>query len=100
MTLEQFRDSLSREAAPEGVAAPTEALWWDAKGDWVRAHALVDDLDTPQAMAVHAYLHRKQGEAWNAEYWYKLSSRTFYRPALEDEWQALAEGLVEGLPGG
>jgi hypothetical protein len=44
-------------------------------------------------MAVHAYLHRKEGAASNAEYWYRLAGRTFHRPALEDEWTALIEGL-------
>jgi hypothetical protein len=43
---------------------------------------------------VHAYLHRKEGAAWNADYWYGKAGRKFHRPALDDEWQALAEGLL------
>jgi hypothetical protein len=75
------------------VAAPLAALWWDAKGDWARAHGMVDDLSTPDAMAVHAYLHRKEGVEWNADYWYSRAGRTFRRPTLEAEWEALVEGL-------
>jgi hypothetical protein len=45
-------------------------------------------------MAVHAYLHRKEGEAWNADYWYKRAGRRFHRPALDAEWTALAEALL------
>jgi hypothetical protein len=79
---------------PEGLTAPLEALWWDAKGDWARAHALVDELETPEGMSVHAYLHRKEGEAWNADYWYKLAGRKYHREKLEEEWEALVVGLL------
>jgi hypothetical protein len=70
------------------------ALWWDAKGDWVQAHGLVDELETRDGMAVHAYLHRKEGSAWNADYWYERAGRGFYRETLEEEWEALVEGLA------
>jgi hypothetical protein len=95
MTAEEFRASASAAAPPHRLPAPLEALWWDAKGDWARAHALVNELEIPDAMAVHAYLHRKEGAHGNAGYWYGRAGRRFHRPALEDEWQALVEGLLE-----
>jgi hypothetical protein len=91
MPLEEFRASLEGEAPRIGLSAPVAALWWDAKGDWSRAHALVDELET---MAVHAYLHRKEGSASNADYWYQRSGRNFFRPTLDAEWEALVEGLL------
>jgi hypothetical protein len=94
MNIVEFTESLQRSAPSPEFSAPLEALWWDAKSDWTRAHALVDELETPEAMAVHAYLHRKEGNASNAEYWYRLAGRTFYRPTLEAEWTALVEGLL------
>jgi len=33
-------------------------------------------------MAVHAYLHRKEGVEWNAEYWYSRAGRHYHRPTL------------------
>jgi hypothetical protein len=93
MTFAEMRALLSTEEAPEGLSAPLAALWWDAKGDWQRAHALVDELETTEGMAVHAYLHRKEGEAWNADYWYERAGRRFHRAKLEEEWEALVEGL-------
>jgi hypothetical protein len=45
-------------------------------------------------MAVHAYLHRKEGQAANSEYWYQRAGREFHRPEFEDEWQALATSLL------
>lgn len=96
MTVEQFLDSLINATAPDpSLAAPLAALWWDAHGDWSRAHDLVDSLDTPKGMAVHAYLHRKEGVDWNADYWYRRAGRSFYRPTLEAEWRALVEDLLK-----
>jgi hypothetical protein len=93
MTAKDFRKTLAREFPPEGLEAPLSALWWDAKGDWVQAHSLVDELETRDGMAVHAYLHRKQGVGWNADYWYERAGRTFYRDSLDAEWEVLVEGL-------
>lgn len=91
-----FEDSLRAEAPPENWPAPLAALWWDARGDWARAHGLVDDLETPDGMAVHAYLHRKEGAEWNAEYWYRRAGTRFRRPSLQDEWQALVDAFTAG----
>jgi hypothetical protein len=76
MRADELRATLSLEEPPGELTAPLAALWWDAKGDWARAHALVDELETPEGMAVHAYLHRKEGEAWNADYWYERAAFT------------------------
>jgi hypothetical protein len=96
MNSEEFRSSVRGEAPRTGLSAPLMALWWDAKGDWARAHALVDELKTVDGMAVHAYLHRKEGSASNADYWYRHAGRSFYRPTLEAEWAALVERLLSG----
>jgi len=94
MNIVLFQASIDSDAPPGGLSAPLEALWWDKRGDWSRAHNLVDELETAEAMAVHAYLHRKEGEQWNADYWYRLAGRSCYRLHLNDEWAALAEGLL------
>ena len=94
MTALEFQKSLAAEFPPQGIRSTLAALWWDAKGDWQQAHILVDELETAEGMAVHAYLHRKEGAASNAEYWYQRAGRDFYRPALQDEWQALVGGLT------
>ncbi len=94
MNLDEFRGSLTEEAPPKALSAPLTALWWDAKRDWTRAHALVDELETEDGMAVHAYLHRKEGSVTNADYWYGRAGRSFHRPTLEAEWTALVEGLL------
>jgi hypothetical protein len=95
MNLEQFDASIAEEKVPPvGLSIPLAALWCDAKGDWARAHSLVDELESVEGMAVHAYLHRKEGSASNADYWYQRSGRRFYRPTLDAERSALIEGLL------
>ena len=93
MKQEEFRSTLKDAQPPAGFSVPLAALWWDAKGDWTRAHALVDELETKDGMAVHAYVHRKEGNATNADYWYARAGREFFRPALDAEWEALVEGI-------
>jgi hypothetical protein len=93
MKVGEFRATLTSEVPPAGLPAAMAALWWDAKGDWVQAHGLVDELESAAGMAVHAYLHRKEGSGWNADYWYERAGRGFYRERLEEEWEALVEGL-------
>jgi len=95
MTLPQFTESLADETPNSGLPAPLLALWWDAKGNWPQAHSLVDELETRDGMAVHAYLHRKEGSASNAEYWYRRSG-AFRRSTLDAEWAALVEALLAG----
>jgi hypothetical protein len=94
MTLGEFRASLALDEPPHDLTAPLVALWWDAKGDWARAHGMVDELETREGMAVHAYLHRKEGAASNADYWYSRAGRDFRRSTLDAEWEVLATSLL------
>lgn len=97
MNTAAFTASLSTTAPPAHLPPPLEALWWDAKGDWSRAHSLIDDLETVDAMAVHAYLHRKEGSDWNADYWYRRAGSAHRRPTLEAEWATLVEALLKTI---
>jgi hypothetical protein len=94
MTPTEFTQSLAAPAPPAGLSAPLKALWYDARGDWTEAHAQVDELETQDGMAVHAYLHRKEGAAGNADYWYSRSTTDYRRPTLEAEQAALLAALL------
>lgn len=88
--------SLRQLPAAEAAALPPllQALWHDAHGDWSRAHSLAQDIDTPDAARIHAYLHRKEGEDWNARYWYRRAGQPAFTGSLEDEWHTLATALL------
>ena len=70
MTLEEFHKSLNSEHPPEDLTPSLAALWWDAKGDWTKAHEFAQRDEGPAGAWVHAYLHRKEGDLSNAGYWY------------------------------
>ena len=66
-----------------------KALQLDQSGDWQGAHQLVDHLISKEAAWVHAYLHRKEGDQWNADYWYRRAGKTSFRGSLKEEWDQL-----------
>ncbi|WP_224998743.1 hypothetical protein [Cesiribacter sp. SM1] len=66
-----------------------KALYWDKKGDWEKAHDIVQDLESPEASWIHAYLHRKEGDEWNAGYWYRRAGKSIYTGPLDQEWEEL-----------
>jgi len=94
MNIQEFMGTLVDECPDEQLSAPLAALWWDSKGDWERAHALVDELSSKEGMAVHAYLHRKEGSSGNADYWYRRSGTEYRRSTLDAEWDALVNALL------
>jgi len=66
-----------------------QSLWYDGKGNWARAHAVVDHLDDQDAASVHAYLHRKEGDIGNADYWYRKARKVRPDIPLNTEWEQL-----------
>ena len=95
LNIDGFLASLVHGKPPEDLHPVLAALWWDANGKWNNAHKLVEELETPDAMAVHAYLHRKEGDQSNADYWYRRAGQSFRRSSLEAEWHALVDGMLE-----
>lgn len=96
MTLQDFRKSLSDPEPPPDVCAALCGLWWDAKGNWARGHESAQKDEGPAGAWVHAYLHRKEGDAPNAEYWYSRAGKTPSRGSLEEEWGNIAQALLGG----
>ena len=94
MDLTEFRASTAAAAPPDGLSLPLQTLWWDAKGDWARAHTCAQDDRTPAGSAVHAYLHRVEGDLPNAGGWYRRAGRTAETGPLEAEWAALAREFL------
>lgn len=95
MTLAELRNSLPNEQPPAGLSPALCGLWWDAKGDWARGHEATQKDEGPAGAWVHAYLHRKEGDAANAEYWYKRAGRTPSRMSFEEGWAEIAQALLD-----
>ena len=96
MTLQEFQGSTAREHPPPGLCRELLSLWFDRKGDWERAHSTAQDIDTPAGSRIHAYLHRKEGDAGNARYWYARAGRPEFSGSLEDEWLQLVRSFLKG----
>jgi hypothetical protein len=97
MDLDAFRSSLEQLGPPEGLSLPVQALWWDGKGNWDKAHECAQADSGPVAAAVHAYLHRKEPDLANAGYWYNRANRAPATGSLDAEWAALAKELLPRL---
>jgi len=91
MTFQNFIESLKDNQPLTGLSVVLQALWWDAKGEWKQAHDLIDHLEDRDSAHVHAYLHRVEGDSWNARYWYGRAKQTEFKGSLEDEWKYLVE---------
>lgn len=90
-----FEASLKGETPPDGLSRPLRALWHAGKGDWDRAHGIVQEDEASADCAwVHAYLHRVEGDRANAAYWYRRAARTAPGGDLQAEWRAIAGALL------
>jgi hypothetical protein len=94
MTLDDFRKSLTATEPPAGVSKALAGLWWDAKGDWTRAHESAQQDEGKDGALVHAYLHRKGGDQGNAAYWYSRAGKPVCREPLDAEWLTIARDLL------
>lgn len=94
MDFESFKRSLAALEPPGGLDAATQALWWDAKGDWQKAHHCAQEDEGRSGAWVHAFLHRKEGDLGNAGYWYRRAGKPVATTALEEEWAQIARALL------
>ena len=94
-SLEALRSSLTAEAPPPGSDLALQALWRVGRGDWDGAHACAQSGEGEAGCDwVHAHLHRAEGDAANAGYWYRRAGRLAATTPLETEWEQIARSLL------
>lgn len=89
MTVREFEAS-----SADGWKGLLLALWFDARGDWAKAHEIAQGVEDVDGAWVHAYLHRKEGDTWNAGYWYRRAGRPEARGSLREEWEQIVGELL------
>jgi hypothetical protein len=97
MTPAAFRASLGAASPPPSAPPAIEALWHAARGEWDRAHAIVQAHEgVPPCDWVHAHLHRIEGDAANAGYWYRRAGRAPGTGSFDTERDAMIGVLLRG----
>ena len=90
----EFQDSLELNSPPEIWPEALKAIWWEANGSWSNSHDIAQDITSEIGNWIHAYLHRKEGDDWNAGYWYRRANRDFPNKSLEDEFDAIVDYIL------
>jgi hypothetical protein len=94
MNSETFKRSLHNDQPPSDTSIYLQALWQDAKGNWEEAHKLIQDIETPEAAWIHAYLHRKEGDIANADYWYRRAGKKRPGVPINQEWDDITNAFL------
>jgi hypothetical protein len=94
MKFADFRASLTQNAPPPALDHSLSALWWEAKGDWHKAHQCAQADEGANGAWVHAYLHRREGDLTNAAHWYRRAGKEVAESDLADEWETIARALL------
>jgi len=94
MQFETFQQSIIDAVPPAGTGIYLAAMWYDRKGDWEKAHSILNDLEDLTACWVHAYLHRKEGDSWNADYSYRKAAKKSPSVSYQREWEAIVKALL------
>lgn len=91
----EFEETLNEPAPPIAWPDALKALWFDATGDWESSHNIAQDMHTQIGSWIHAYLHRKEGDRFNAGYWYRQTGRSYPELSLEEELQEMVGFVLE-----
>ena len=94
MNFEEFRQTLSSVEPPGKVSLYLLSLWYDARSDWEKSHNIIQDINDATASWIHAYLHRKEGDIGNADYWYHRAGKKRPSIPLPEEWDVIVKALL------
>ncbi|MFI5187659.1 MAG: hypothetical protein ACHQF0_13090 [Chitinophagales bacterium] len=95
MSFEEFQKSVSAPAPPDNLSGYLESLWYDAKGNWNKAHEIIQDIEDKNGAWIHSYLHRKEGDIGNADYWYRKAGKSRPDHSLEAEWENIVKTQLQ-----
>jgi hypothetical protein len=94
MNFEEFKTSLSLQQPPGTFPNYLKALWYAGKDDWESSHNIAQDIHDKTGSWIHAYLHRVEGDTFNANYWYNKAGRRMPGYSLQQEWEEIVKELV------
>lgn len=91
----EFEKSLELSNVPKEWPDGLKSAWYDAKGDWEASHNIAQDMHNTLGSWLHAYLHRKEGDRFNAGYWYRLAKKEYPTITLDEELKVIVEYMIK-----
>ena len=91
---QEFQQSLQNNMPDQDWSDGLKALWFDAKGDWGSSHNIAQEMHSNLGSLIHAYLHRKEGDEFNAGYWYRKAQRSYPKISLEAELEEIVTSIL------
>ena len=95
MKFEDFQQSLSSAQPPAELSGYLKALWYAGKDDWENSHNVAQDIHDKNGSWIHAYLHRWEGDTFNANYWYNKAGRRMPGYPLKQEWEEIVREMLD-----
>lgn len=95
LTFEEFTATLDADAPPADLPLTLQALWYDRHGNWDRAHRITQDIEDTTGSLIHGYLHRREGDLPNAQYWYTRAGQPLPTDDTDREWEQLVRALLD-----
>ena len=94
MSYEEFVRCTNEKNPPEDISELLKSLWYERSGSWDTAHRIAQEISSEAGSAVHAYLHRVEGDLGNAGYWYSRAGRDRFEGSLAEEWENLVKEFL------
>ena len=74
-----------------------EAIAFDQEEEWEEALRIMQHYDSQISCWFRAYLYRKAGDEWNANYWYDKAGRKYTRKSFEAELEEIIEFVENSM---
>lgn len=91
-----FLNQLEQDQPSAELSPALRVLWYAHHDDWDRAHDIAQDMPGTDGAWLHAYLHRWEGDAFNAGYWYRRANRPAATGPLSEEWNEMLDYFAKG----
>ncbi|WP_209399958.1 hypothetical protein [Pseudozobellia sp. WGM2] len=88
---QEFELTLENTRPPAEWPEALKALWFAGNNKWEESHNIAQDLHSDLGSWIHAYLHREEGDRFNAGYWYRMAGRSFCNLSLDEEHREITE---------
>jgi hypothetical protein len=96
MKLDSMESDLLKRLAQPHLPEIVRALYFVGVDNWHAAHQIAQKKEgDPMYDRIHAFLHRVEGDTYNAGYWYKRIGQDMPNITLQEEWLLLAKQYLE-----